>query len=330
VLARVAHALFATARDLERVDGIARLLETAHARALEGAVSGWSAEAHVWEPLVRILGDHDQFMRTHRRADARSVSWTLGFDAEHPGSIAAGLSRVRTTAGSVRDQFPAEAWEALNAAVSVPDRWPPRRVAREGVYPFCREVHQAGNLIAGVMDHAMRRDEGWEFMCLGRFLERAELTSRSVGVNYGTGAEVAPSPLGWSTPVGDPVVDEARLLIDGVGIAPQTMSRLLLLDRASPRSLAFCMARVEESIERLVGAGAIAPDPSALVLARSARAGLAETSGSRWEPDEVEDFAERAVARLGSIAQALTTSCFLAAHDAPIGRHAQASRQAQN
>ena len=330
MLARVAHALFVTARDLERAEGLARLLETAHARALEGVSSRRRAEVHVWEPLVRIVGDPDEFLRTHRRADARSVSWSYAFDPEHPHSIASRLAQARECAGSVRDQLPTEVWEAVNAAAGVPRRWTPSRVAREGVYPFCREVRRAGHLIAGVMDHAMRRDEGWEFMCVGRFLERGDLTARLVAVNYGTRAEPLPAPPGWSVPLRDPVADEARLLVDGAGIAPAAMSRLLMLDECSPRSVAFCMAQLEASIDRLVAAGAIAPDPPALLLTRIARSTIADAGAGPWAPDDVEALAERVTARTSSIAEAVAESCFLAAHNAPIGHHAQASRQAQN
>lgn len=330
MLARVAHALFATARNLERAEGLARLIETAHALALEGPSSNGRAEELVWEPLVRIAGDHDEFMRTHLRADARSVSWTFAFDHDHPGSVAACLGRAREYATSVRDTLPAEVWESINAAAAVPRRWPPGRVAREGVYPFCRDIRRDGNLIAGVMDHAMRRDEGWEFMCLGRFVERAELTARLVGVKYGLSGEPAPAQPAWSVPMGDPVADEARLLIDGLGIAPETMSRLLMLDESSPRSVAFCMLQVEGSIDRLVAAGAIAPDPPARMLARIARATLTEAADGPWDPGDVTKLSDRLAARCASIADAIATSCFIAAHNAPIGRHAQASRQAQN
>lgn len=330
MLARVAHALFVTARDLERAEGLARALEAAHARALEGNGADGRAGAQVWEPLVDAMGDRDHFLRTHLRADARSVSWTFAFDPEHEDSIAARLARARAHAGGVRDRLPSEVWEAINAAAAVGRAWTPSRAAREGVYPFYGEVRRAGHLIAGVMDHAMRRDEGWDFMCLGRFLERAHMTARQVRVHYGSGGGRVPAPPAWAAPVGDPVADEARLLIDGVGIAPESMSRLLMLDPASPRSAAFCIARSEEAIVRLVAAGAIAPDPAALILARTARLTLEEAVTGPWGPDDVDALADRVAARASSIAEAIADSCFLADHDAPIGRHAQASRQSQN
>lgn len=329
MLARVAHALFAVARDLERAEGLARLLETGHALAVESHAAD-GASRSVWEPLVAIAGDLEDFHRTHLRADARSVSWTFAFDSDHRGSIASALARARTNAMSVRDTLPTEVWEAINQASMQPGRWPPRRVAREGVYPFCRDIRRAGHQIAGVMDHSMRRDEGWEYMCLGRFLERADLTARMVAVRYGVAGGTSESAPAWTVPMGDPVADEARLLIDGVGIAPETISRLLMLDEASPRSVAFGLHQVERSIACLVAMGSIAPDPPALTLARAGHGMLAEASAGPWAPADVDVLAERVIARLQSLSEAIADSCFLAAHDAPIGRHAQASRQAQN
>lgn len=329
MLARVAHALFALARDLERAEGLARLLETGHALALESHADDGRASELVWEPLVAVAGDPEEFRRTHLRADARSVSWAFAFDAQDPGSIAAALGRARANGMSVRDTLPSEVWEAINGAALEPGRWSPRRVAREGVYPFCRDIRRAGHQIAGVMDHAMRRDEAWEFMCLGRFLERADLTARLVAARYGS-AGARQDGTHWTIPMGEPLADEARLLIDGVGIAPETMSRLLMLDEGSPRSVAFGVLQTERSIVRLADMGSIAPDPPALTLARAARGMLADAAPGPWAPADVDALGERMLARLGSIAEAIADSCFLAAHDAPIGRHAQAARQAQN
>lgn len=331
MLARVAQVLFSCSRDLERAEGVARLIEVGQALALEGDSSNGRAGEMVWEPLVRVVGDVDHFMLTHRRADARSVLWSFAFDPGSPDSIVGCLRRAREGARSVRDRLPTEVWEAINAAGAVPAAWPPRRIVRDGVYPFCRAIRGASQRIAGAMDAGMRRDEAWEFMCLGRFTERASRTARLVAARYASGGAAG----GWATgpfalPTGDPVADEARLLVDGRGIAPSAMCRLLMLDDRSPRSVAYCLAHIEGAITRLVEIGAMAPDPSARTLTRAARATIRDAAEGPWGPDEVDRLAVSIEARAASIADAIAEACFLSPRGRLDGHHAQASRQAQN
>lgn len=330
MLARVAQVLFACARDLERAEGVARLIEAGQALSLEGDSSNGRAGELVWEPLVRVVGDVDRFMLTHRRADARSVLWSFAFDPAAPESVAACLRRARDGALGVRDRLPTDVWEAINAAGAEPARWSPGRIVREGVYPFCQAIRAASQRIAGAMDAGMRRDEDWEFMCLGRFTERAGRTARLVAARFaGGGADDWPHG-DIALPSGAPVADEARLLVDGLGIAPAAMCRLLMLDVRSPRSVAYCLAHVEGAIDRLVDAGALAPDPSARALTRAARATLDEAAVGPWGATDVARLASVAEARAVSIGDAIAEACFLTPHGASDGHHAQASRQAQN
>ena len=116
MLARVAETLYRTARDLERAENLARLLEASQAAALEGDASNGAGGRLVWEPLVHVAGDMDDFLLTHRRADERSVPWFVSFGRDNPDSIASCLTRARESARSVRDRLPTEVWEGINDA----------------------------------------------------------------------------------------------------------------------------------------------------------------------------------------------------------------------
>ena len=189
MLARVAQTLYWTARDLERAESFARLLEVGQAAALEGNSSNGAGGRLVWEPLVRIAGDLKGFLDTHRRADERSVPWFLTFGRDNPDSIIACLNRARENARSVRDRLPTEVWEGINDAWLELAEWPPERITRDGVYPFCQGVRRSAYLILGLVEQTMRRDEGWQFMRLGRFLERAERSTRLVQARQLASAE---------------------------------------------------------------------------------------------------------------------------------------------
>ena len=332
MLARVAQTLYATARDLERAESLARLLELGQAAALEGPSANGAGERMVWEPLVRIAGDFDSFLTTHRRADARSVPWYLTFGRDNPDSIIACLNRARENARSVRDRLPTEVWEGVNDAWLELIEWPPERITRDGVYPFCQGIRRSSYLILGLIEQTMRRDEAWQFMRLGRYLERAERSARLVQARQLASDEDGVLDLhGWRALLGDAAAHEAYLQVDAAALSPESIPRFLMLDPRFPRSVAFCLGEVESSIQDLIAMDAMAPSPAPLVLARTARDMVDGAARRPWGGSEVGDLLERLLARCSSIDAALGDSCFIAAYErTPIGQHAQASRQAQN
>ena len=125
-MARVAETMDGAARDVGRAENFARLIEVGQAAALEGGSSNGAGGRLVWEPLVRIAGDYESFLLTHRRADERSVPWFLTFGRDNPDSIVACVTRARENARSVRDRLPTEVWEGSNGAGLEPvEGWPP-------------------------------------------------------------------------------------------------------------------------------------------------------------------------------------------------------------
>ncbi|WP_217914567.1 alpha-E domain-containing protein [Miltoncostaea marina] len=331
----MAQALYWTARDLERAEALARLLEAGHAAALEGRAANGAGGRLVWEAVVRVAGDLRAFLETHRRADERSVSWFLTFGRDNRDSIAACLERARENARSVRDRLPTDVWEGVNDAWLELGGWPPQRIARDGVYPFCRDVRRAVTLVCGLVEQSMRRDEGWWFVRLGRALERAERAARLVRERRGPGPDAPGADVlelhGRRMLLGDASAFEAYVQSDAGSLSAGAVARFLLLDRRFPRSVAFALGEVEAAIGALVAMDAMAPDPAALLLARTARDMLDGAARRPWDAGEAGDLIERLLVRCASIDEALTASCFLAgAERRPIGQHAQAARQAQN
>jgi uncharacterized alpha-E superfamily protein len=335
MLARVAQTLYWTARDLERAETLARLLEVSHAAALEGRAANGAGPRLVWEPLVRVTADMEAFLLTHRRADERSVPWFLAFGRDNPNSIRACLERARESARSVRDRLPTDVWEGVNDAWLELREWPPERIARDGVYPFCRSVRRSAYLVLGLVEQGMRRDEAWQFMRLGRSLERAEHTARLVrGREEDRPHEREAGELdagGWRALLGDASAHEAYLQVDAPTLSPEAIARFLVFDPRFPRSVAHCLGEVQDAIEDLVAADAIVRDPPPLLLVRTAR-DMIETAAHRpWAATEAAALLERLLARCASIDSALGECCFVAVHErSPVGQRAQAARQAQN
>jgi len=336
MLARVADSLYWMARAIERADTYARLLEVSHAMTLESGDPNGTGRRTVWEPLVEITGDLDHFLETHRRADERSVAWFLSFSNANPNSVVSCLQRARQNAHAVRDRLPTEVWEALNAVYLDLRSWPPGRISREGVYPFSRQVRRASALLQGLIDQGMRHDASWDFLRMGRYVERAEKTARLLEVKFHLIAPADPAMMPgadlhqWRSLLRSVGADEAYLGLDiGLG-SPREIAHFLVVDHHFPRSVAFCLDRVADSVDRLVAGGDMSPDAEAIALIATAREELTSEENVPWNGAlaTAMDLAQR---RCNEIDAAIAASCFAY----PSGREggpqrAQAARQAQN
>jgi uncharacterized alpha-E superfamily protein len=142
-----------------------------------------------------------------------------------------------------------------------------------------RSIRRACQLFYGITDATLSRDLSWQFSRLGRLLERADKTTRILDVKYFL---LLPSP----DEVGG-VLDELQWisLLRSAGayqmfrqsrqqaIEPKGVAAFLLLDPIFPRSVRYCLERIQETL-RIVQGNAVpgAPDDleclSGLTLAR--------------------------------------------------------------
>lgn len=330
MLARVAETLYWTARDVERAAAIARALEIAHAASLEGAGQNGAGRTHIWEPVLRMVGDPASFLIDHRRADERSVPWYLTLSEANPDSVIACLGRARERIRSIRSRLPTELFEVISSGDITSRAWTAQRLAREGLFAFCHEVGGQVAAVDGIVDRAVRRDEYWQFLRLGRHLERAIHISRLLSVHTGLIAvgDARPQGIGdWRTLLRLASSYEAylRVAFPGRNDGP-TPVVFLLLDRQLPSSVAFCLDEIGASIDALRSLSTPSPDvtPKAAVFAASrAAAAAAQTRTVEYGLDTLQT-------RLTDIHEAVASIFLPDAEFANGPLYAQAVRQAQN
>src|SRR5262249_41006764 len=125
----------------------------------------------------------------------------LTFAADNPNSILSCVARARANARGVRGQITAEMWRELNKLhlqFAAPDV---RARAAGSPHEFCQAVECASHLFQGACDAALMHDEGWQFIQVGKFLERAEKTLRILDVQYrvfgGPNEDCDPAVANW-------------------------------------------------------------------------------------------------------------------------------------
>lgn len=190
MLSRVADRLYWMARFIERAENTARLVNV-YAASMLDLPAGVGLH---WRQLIEITGSEDLFGKGYRRAgEQRIVKFILARE-DNPGSLLSSLTVARENTRTTRDQLPSEAWEHINELYL----FAKKRLARSGTrsrrHEFLSETVMRCQQIAGLLAGTMSHGAGYQFVRLGRNLERADMTTRMIDVGSTTlvakGAEI--------------------------------------------------------------------------------------------------------------------------------------------
>lgn len=254
MLSRVADAIYWMSRYVERAENVARFVDV----NLNLMLDAPQGQAQQWQPLVNTTGDHEEFARRHQDAAAASVTQFLTFDSENSNSILSCLVSARENARSIREVISSEMWEQLNVFYLMVKEAAERAEGLSNPHAFYTQVKQASHLFAGISDATMTHGEAWQFLRLGRMLERADKTSRILDVKYYI---LLPSVAEVGSPIDD--IQWAAVLRSASAfemyrkrhgrIRPHGVVQFLLLDPEFPRAIRFCLDRSREALHAISG-----------------------------------------------------------------------------
>lgn len=179
MLSRVAENLYWMARYLERAENTARLI-TVNANLLLDLPK---AVQPGWEPLIEITESTELFRKHYQNSDERSAMKFLIADTVNPGSILSSLAMARENVRTVRDFMPRETWEQVNALTLQAKSNLTSGLGRRGRYGYLRDIIHGVQQITGLLAGSMTHDEGYDFLRMGRNLERADMTVRIIDVS---------------------------------------------------------------------------------------------------------------------------------------------------
>lgn len=277
MLSRVAENIFWMNRYLERADNNARFLIVNFNLALD--LNPRISEQ--WKPLVQATGTQELFDRMYDEASQKNVVRFMAFDEENPSSIYSCVKSVRENARSIREKISGEIWEQVNELYFLLKEEAGRKnAAQQDPRLFFTQVKNACQTICGMSDSGAVRNEAWYFAEIGKYIERADNTSRILDVRYHI-----------HLPTLDTALDLIHwaALLRSVGsynsyrqeygtVSPAHIVDYLTKNPALPRSLYFCTERVGRAVYELIGSD----EPSAaeielLTAVRLLSEGLKET-----------------------------------------------------
>ncbi len=248
MLSRVADSLYWLARYLERAEHTARLLDVNLSLMLDQTPE--SAERR-WERLGTSLA-----WAAEGSTNAYAITNTLTFDAGNPASIVALIAAARENARQVREQISTEMWEQLNRLSLNVKRATMETMWRGEPHDFFHGVIKDGiHLFQGITDATLSHGEGWQWLCIGRFIERAMATATLLDVHFEP--DSLPSHyaqlnyLEWVGLLKSCTSFEAYCNVYTADVRPARVAEFLLLNPDSPRSVRFAAARIQEATEAI-------------------------------------------------------------------------------
>lgn len=256
MLSRVANYIYWMARYLERAENSARILDVNTQLVLEDA-SGSMDEARSWEPIIFALGDDRTFHDHYDETSEENVADFVLFNPKNTNSILSCINQARENARCIRDQISSETWEQLNR-LYLALRGKTVADFQSGVpSEFLSDLRRSVQLFYAISASMFPRNDSWHFYDIGRFLERADNTSRLIDVKYFT---LLPSQqsvgstldaLQWGAVLRSCSAFEAfRKTRRGIINAERVLD-YLLLDEFFPRSIRYSMIHAEEAVRRL-------------------------------------------------------------------------------
>jgi uncharacterized alpha-E superfamily protein len=239
VLSRIAESLYWVGRYIERAEDTSRILDVHFLLLLEQPEGSEQASC---ENILRVMGAD---LEEGRVATTAMVNELLAFEPRSAASIVGALSAARQNASGAREVIPSEMWQALNATYN---QLPGRRTAATVVpHHFFQWVKERAALLNGLADSLMSRDDGWQFLLLGRSLERVDMTARLLTARFAPGMEAT----GWVTTLKCCSAHEAYLRTYRRAVDASLVAEFLLLDRLFPRSIFSALSSAERCLAEL-------------------------------------------------------------------------------
>ena len=262
MLSRVAESLFWMSRYVERAENTARFLEVNFNLLLDLNDITEIDHPNYWSPLIRVTGDPANFTERYAEYNAHTVTDYLVFNRQNSFSINSSIGLARENARSIIDSISSEMWEQVNNLYHFLQSVTPQQVHNDP-FSFYREIKNASHLFQGITDNIFSRTEEWDFIQIGKYLERADNTARLIDVKYHMlmpkeGQELdlvhdSFDTIQWMAVLKSCSALEAFRKVYLSKIDPENILWFLVLDRTFPRSIAFSVCAAQEALWRISG-----------------------------------------------------------------------------
>ncbi|MBV9769346.1 MAG: alpha-E domain-containing protein [Bryobacterales bacterium] len=242
MLSRVAESLYWMSRYLERAEHTARVLSVQLTMMLE---QDPGSSDRRWLRVLGSLGhpgpipeDSDPFTFAQKHALRQ---------------ITGGIASARENARQVREQISSEMWEQLNRLFHEVRRMESAGSWKSQPLDFLGVILESSHLVQGVTDSTMNHGEGWQFIQVGRFIERAAAIARLLDIYFQEFPAEQPIDPGehmeWVGLLRSCTAFESYCKVYTADLRPERIAEFLMLNSEFPHSVRFAADHLQRSLE---------------------------------------------------------------------------------
>ena len=305
MLSRVAERTYWLARYLERAENAARLVDVYSTLLLDLP----AATNLAWRVVLEITGSSKSFAASGRSASDRDMLEFMLADLTNPNSLLSALRLARENARTTRDIVPAEGWRAVNELYLMAVDGLPRAISPRHRATVLADVVQRAQHVTGLLAGTMSHGTAYQFLRLGRNLERADMTTRMIDIALAlrvTASETLQRRENtlWISVLRSLSAYQMYRQYVRRRVKGDDVMEFLLTDRDFPRSVAHCL---HEAL------AALASLPRADVAVTQARLCLDHLAGVQVreaDPSTVRNLLDQLQIEIAGISDALAKTWF--------------------
>ena len=256
MLSRTAENLYWAARYIERADSIVRLLEVGYRISLiPNTNSGYNNE---WESILDTSDIKKDYLNYYDKLNKENIEFFLLFDDRNDSSVKNCIEKARENIRSVRTAVTLEVWNAINSSFQELQKFTEKKYKSRELPEIIDWVKKQVNLIRGTILNTQLINDGYDFLILGTYFERADFTARIIDVKYFIllpSADYIGSDIDnfqWSLMLRS--ISSFRAFKWAYGskeINSKKIIDFLVLNMMCPRSLIFSIEKINHHLDRL-------------------------------------------------------------------------------
>ncbi|WP_027963674.1 alpha-E domain-containing protein [Halalkalibacillus halophilus] len=255
MLSRVADSLYWMAKNIERAENNSRIISTRLINVLEADDSEVIANRD-WGEIIDICSSFDDYVATDYTQNPDTVIQYLAFQLENPNALLKSIEVARENAKSTREIIPSELFETLNDCYWASKQVDDKQWNYKDVDQLLKQIIQTSFTTQGIIESSLTRDDSYAFIQIGKWLERAEKTSRILTMMCEKMMEDHVQPT-------EKFYYECLRILQFVNgheaflkkyppsIKSADVLEFLIVDNSFPRSILYCIEHVQDEISTM-------------------------------------------------------------------------------
>tara|TARA_B100000941_G_C28503456_1_gene555738 strand:- start:1941 stop:2855 length:915 start_codon:yes stop_codon:yes gene_type:complete len=237
-------------RYVERAENTAKLVNV----NIELLLDFMGNKSEGWKPVIEITGMNDFFKKKYKNFNEVNSVKFLSQDIDNSNSILSCLEKAQYNARPIRDNLPRSSIHQLNTLLKNFNDQIKSTTSRRKRTLIISEVTSGTQLFFGIISDNFSVGTEYQFIKLGRFIERADMVSRIIDSQIlrknQDGFDSEFYNIEWTSILRSLSAYESFMISKG-NISKAEIVEFLIKSNEFPRSILNCIKNVNDSLKNL-------------------------------------------------------------------------------